>query len=140
MTKFDFVDDKECIPMVKFFNSIGLKTKWCCSGKRSLFRRNHGYNFYYIIFDDEVTDEKLNEALSNYACRTFYNGLPYVGPMSGWFCRRQWHNDAWKPLAYVANSAKEANKDLKKFLAIKELKEMEKNRDERSNTSRVEKV
>lgn len=120
MKNFDFIDDKECIPMVEFFNNIGLKTKWCCSGKRTFFRRKHGYNFYYIIFDDEVTDEKLNEALNGCAHKFLYNGLPHVDPMHGWFCRRQWHNNNWKPLAYIANSAKEANKDLKCFVKNKE--------------------
>ena len=139
-SKFDFIDDKDCIPLVEFFNEIGLKTKWCCSGKRTLFKRKHGYNFYYIIFDNEITDEKLNEALNNFSYKTFSMGQPYVGPMYGWFCRRQWHNNPWTPLAYVAHSAKEANKDLKRLLKIKELKEREKNKDERSNTSRVERV
>lgn len=136
-SKFDFIDDKDCIPLVEFFNEIGLKTKWCCSGKRTLFKRKHGYNFYYIIFDDEVTDEKLNEALNNFSYKTFSMGHPYVGPMSGWFCRRQWHNDTWHPLAYVACSVKEANKDLKRLLKMKELKEREKNKDERNITQGI---
>lgn len=123
MGSFDFIDDKDCIPLVEFFNEIGLKTKWCCSGKKSLFKRKHGYNFYYIIFDDEVTDEKLNEVLNNFVYKTYYNGEPYVGPMNGWFCKRQWHNQTWQPLAYVAASVKEANKDLEKWLKNRKLKE-----------------
>jgi hypothetical protein len=119
--EFDFIGDRECIPLVEFFNEIGLKTMWCCSGKRTLFKRKHGYNFYYIIFEDEVTDEKLNDVLNQFTYKTCFNGQPYIGPMSGWFCRRQWHNDTWRPLAYVAHSVKEANKDLKMLLKNKEL-------------------
>ena len=76
MNDFDYIDDKECIPLVEFFNSIGLKTKWCCSGKKKLFKKRHGYNFYYIMFDDEVPDEKLNTVLNEFSYMSLCNGKP----------------------------------------------------------------
>jgi hypothetical protein len=79
----------------------------------------------------------LNEALNQFAYKGMINGKPYVEAMHGWFCRRMWHNSDWFPLAYVASSAKEANKDLKRLLKMKELKEREKNKDERNNTQGI---
>ena len=119
---FDFIDDKECIPLVQFFNDNGLKTKWCCSGKDG-----HGYGFYYIIFDDSVTDEDLNKMLDKHSYKTRYNGLPFCGATSSWFCRRQWHNLSSKMLAYVALSAERANEDLKLWITNRELNEKENN-------------
>ena len=117
---FDFIDDKECIPLVQFFNDNGLKTKWCCSGTNG-----HGYGFYYIIFDDIVTDEDLNKMLDKHSHKTYYNGNIYCGPTRGWFCRRQWHNLSDRMLAYVAQSAERANEDLKQWLENKRLREIE---------------
>ena len=42
------IEDKECFPLVKYFNENGLKTWMCCSGD------NHGYGFYWIAFSREV--------------------------------------------------------------------------------------
>jgi hypothetical protein len=119
---FDFIDDKECIPLVQFFNDNGLKTRWCCSGKDG-----HGYGFYYIIFDDSVTDEELNKMLDKHSYKTRYNGQAFCGATRGWFCRRQWHNLPDRMLAYVALSAERANEDLELWITNRKLNEKENN-------------
>lgn len=50
-TPYDKIDPL-CIPIVKFFNSIGLTTKFCCQGHEI------GETFY-IMFDESITDEQI---------------------------------------------------------------------------------
>lgn len=47
--------DSECIVPITYLNSIGLKTKYCCSSHPG---DAFGYK-YYIMFDDSVTDEMM---------------------------------------------------------------------------------
>lgn len=107
------IEDKECIPLVEYFNNNGLKTWMCCSGKD-----NHGYDFYWIAFARSVTREDVEYFM---ACHTNhdskYNGI--CGPLHGWFCQRIW----WKPddnWMYIAATADRANEDLEYFILNKE--------------------
>lgn len=50
--------DEDCRIACDFFNSVGLKTKFCCSG--------HGLDEFYIIFDDSV-ESSLIELFQMYA-------------------------------------------------------------------------
>ncbi len=48
--------DEKCIPSVKLFNSVGLKTLFSCQGHKPS-------DDFCIIFDDSVTDEDVREFL-----------------------------------------------------------------------------
>lgn len=49
--------DVECVDWVLFFNSIGMKTKFCCHGDDELL------SFYEIVFHESVTDEQVYDFL-----------------------------------------------------------------------------
>ena len=46
--------DPKCIPLVKFFNAIGLKTIMCCEG-----HSNRSVHKFWIEFSKEITDEDI---------------------------------------------------------------------------------
>ena len=105
MGKFDFIDDKECIPLVEYFNKHGLPTMMCCSGEN-----NHGFGLFYIYFSRGVGQKEIEYFMANHTnpitkhCSTF-----------GWFCQRI----MWKPdtlWCYVARAAERAMKDLRYFI------------------------
>ena len=101
--RFDFIDDKECIPLVEFFNQNGLRTWMCCSGVNG-----HGYGFFYIYFDRSVTQQDIEYFMSSHLTNKRYCST------QGWFCKRIW----WKPdetWAYVVDSVDNANVDLEYF-------------------------
>ena len=50
--------DEDCRFACDFFNSVGLKTKYCCCG--------HGVDEFYIVFDDSV-ESPLIELFQMYA-------------------------------------------------------------------------
>lgn len=60
--------DTLCIPLVKFFNSIGLTTQFCCQGHET------GDNFY-IVFDESVSDKQIDEVILKYRTEKYY--APY---------------------------------------------------------------
>lgn len=68
--------DKECVDLVQYFNSIGLDTKYSCSG--------HGKDTFEIIFEDYITDEQMESFISKY--RNKYNHSLFLGKFSKW-CR-----------------------------------------------------
>ena len=45
-------NDDLCVPFISFFNSIGLKTQFCCQGHEL-------YESFFIIFDKSVTDDMI---------------------------------------------------------------------------------
>ena len=45
--------DSQCYEIVKYFNNIGLKTKYCCNG--------HYRQGLYVIFDDNITDKNIED-------------------------------------------------------------------------------
>lgn len=51
------IEDKKCEPLVLFFNSIGLKTRYCCGG-------HNQYQSFWIMFDDEVKDADIHKFMS----------------------------------------------------------------------------
>lgn len=53
LRKFEYPEDfdEDCRYACDFFNSLGLKTKFSCSG--------HGVDDFYIMFDDTVTDNMI---------------------------------------------------------------------------------
>ena len=50
---YNFIDE-ECTDMVRFFNDYGLKTQFSCQGHEDEID-----NTYFIIFDDCVSDEDI---------------------------------------------------------------------------------
>lgn len=111
----DKIDDKDCIPLVKYFNDNGLKTAMCCSGV------NHGYNLFWISFTKKTTKEDVWNFLKRHNNKEddFYKNM--CCPIQGWFVLRLWGTDGetWN---YVANSPEEAKHDLEYFLRNREEK------------------
>ena len=69
--------DPLCIPMIKYFNSIGLTTKYSCQG------HNDGINKdFYIMFDSKVTDKNIEDFLLKY--NNIYSHSPFVGKFYKW--------------------------------------------------------
>lgn len=69
--------DIPCVEMVKFFNSIGMKTQFCCQGDK--------LNKFHIIFDKSVSDESMTYFISEYSNK--YDNSPFLGRFSKW-CRK----------------------------------------------------
>jgi len=54
--------DKKCVEAVKFFNEVGLKTRFCCENQKGRFT---------IIFDnDNPNDEYMLNFIKNYSIPT----------------------------------------------------------------------
>ena len=66
--------DKDCVDLVKYFNNIGLDTKYSCSG--------HGEDTFEIVFEDYITDEQMEGFISKY--RNKYNHSLFLGKFSKW--------------------------------------------------------
>lgn len=95
---WSFIDDKECIPMVAFFNQEGLPTKMCCSG--------HGLvnqSLFWISFDNSVTEKDIENFMATHY--TPLNGRIAQRYLIGW--PREWF--------YCAATVEAANDDLKKL-------------------------
>ena len=69
--------DEKCIPMVKFFNDIGLHTKFSCQG-----HNNTKMNDYYIMFDESITDDDINVFLTK--CSNNMDHTPFIGKFIKW--------------------------------------------------------
>lgn len=69
--------DEKCIPMVKFFNSIGLTTKFSCQGHDNIKE-----NEFQIMFEDTVTDDDIYEFLLE--CSAGRDHTPLVGSFYKW--------------------------------------------------------
>lgn len=109
---WELIEDKECIPLVKYFNENGLKTWMCCSGKDG-----HGYGFYWIAFARNIDRNAIECFMAQHANKEEkYNGV--CGPLKGWFCQRIW----WKPddnWMYIVVNTDGANEDLHYFMLNK---------------------
>lgn len=68
--------DEGCVDLVTLFNHEGLKTKNSCQGDES--------NDFYIMFDDSVTDEMMENFISRFINK--YGHSPFLGQFSKW-CR-----------------------------------------------------
>ena len=69
--------DEKCIPMVEYFNSIGLVTQFSCQGHNDY--RNAKF---YIMFDRKVSDEMIFAFLEKHSNE--YNHTPFVGCFVKW--------------------------------------------------------
>ena len=56
--------DYNCIDLVNFYNSVGLKTKFCCEGHKN--SNVSGVCKFYIMFDVCVKDKHIKEFLFKY--------------------------------------------------------------------------
>lgn len=93
--------DKRVKSMVKFFNSIGLKTYMSCSGHFHLDGRQ---SLFWIEFDSSVTENQIIN---------FYN----LAQPRGWLVERilpgpKYNRKSW---CYVIGNSYAANKDLKRM-------------------------
>ena len=62
--------DDECVNLVEYFNSIGLDTKFCCSG--------HGKDTFEIMFEDYITDKQIEDFLLKNTIEFKSNDFIYV--------------------------------------------------------------
>lgn len=69
--------DELCIPLVKFFNSVGLITEFSCQG-----HDNRLHNSFQIIFHKSVTDEIITEFIKKYSGN--YEHSPFCGRFVKW--------------------------------------------------------
>lgn len=78
MSEIDYTQiDEKCIPIVKYFNSIGLITKFSCQG-----HNNHSHNSFSIMFDDSIGDEIIYQYIEKYS--NAYNHTPFCGKFTKW--------------------------------------------------------
>lgn len=120
MGKFDFIDDKECIPLVEYFNEQGLPTAMCCSGEKG-----HGFGLFYIYFKKEVGEQEVLSFMERHSItHTFPEKTCTYFSSMGWFCKRLFYpNDYF--WCYIASSIERANMDLKMFKWIDKERENE---------------
>jgi hypothetical protein len=90
------IDDK-CVPLIEYFNSVGLDTKFCCEGHKV------GQNFY-IMFEDYITDEQMMGFLEKYSNR--YDHSPFCGLFVKWY--RKMDGEIKSNWMYIAEEYKYA--------------------------------
>lgn len=87
MMKIDYTKiDPLCIPMVKFFNSVGLTTKHSCQG-----HDNHVNNKFYIIFADEISDKDISGFLKKLSIK--FNRVLIAGHFYKWIREKEYAED-----------------------------------------------
>lgn len=91
--------DIPCIPMVLYFNSVGLYTKFSC------YKMNKGD--FYIQFNESVDDNTILNFIE-----TFPNS---IGNFYKWSRYRKEENKIIHNWTYVASDLKIANEDLQYF-------------------------
>jgi hypothetical protein len=78
MKNIDYTQiDSLCIPFIQFFNEIGLTTKYSCQG-----HDNKLSNKFYIMFDDNVDDKKIERLIIN--CSNLHNHFSFRGQFVKW--------------------------------------------------------
>ncbi len=102
--------DEGVVPMVKYFNEIGLKTKMSCSGHPGTEMK-----MFWIEFDRSVTEKDILEFQENHC-------MQYFGFTSnGFFCKRFYLDKSTNKLVkfesyrYVAYSVDDAMEDLTRW-------------------------
>lgn len=73
---YNLIDEK-CIPLVKFFNSIGLETQFSCSG-----HEENDNGVFHIMFSEKVTDKDIENLIIKYSNK--YNHSPFLGKFMKW--------------------------------------------------------
>lgn len=73
---YDEIDEK-CIPMVRFFNDIGLKTKFSCQGHDDLAN-----NSFYVMFDESIGSSDIMDFLLRF--ENNYTHSPFAGRFFKW--------------------------------------------------------
>ena len=105
--------DIRCVKMVKFFNSIGLDTKYSCEGHKGTINE-----FYHITFEDYINDEDIQNFISKFknekGCTSF------KGRFMKWI--RIVSNEFKSNWIYLARNKVLANRDYKTFISLEEYK------------------
>ncbi|QDY27049.1 hypothetical protein [Clostridium botulinum] len=91
------IDDK-CVPLVKYFNEIGLDTKYCCQG-------HNDYENFNIMFEEYITDEQMINFISEYS--TKHKHSPFLGKFVKWY--RKMSGEIVCNWMYIVNTYEEAN-------------------------------
>lgn len=99
--------DRACVPLVKYFNEIGLDTKHCCEGHKI------GENFY-IMFEDYIEDEKVIQFLDKYSNK--YDHSPFCGKFLKWY--RKLNGEIVNNWTYIAENKSYANMDIGKMRTL----------------------
>ena len=102
--------DKDCVPIVKFFNDVGLKTSMCCQGHNLT-----NMSLFWVEFDKSITESDILKFMAMFK-RPFPIGKYFVS--NGTFAERiiLYKNGAvGKRWRYVAASSIAANDDLRRW-------------------------
>lgn len=67
--------DEKCVPLVNYFNSVGLDTKFCCEGHKA-------NEPFFIMFEDYITTEKIVNFINEYSNK--YDHSPFMGKFVMW--------------------------------------------------------
>lgn len=67
--------DDNCVPLVQYFNNIGLDTKYSCEGHKL------GENFE-VMFEDYIKDEQIVNFIKQYSNKC--NHTPFCGQFVKW--------------------------------------------------------
>lgn len=99
-----FLCDSKCIPLVKFFNDIGLMTEFSCEsqGDAHIFR---------IIFTEQVTDNIIENFIIKYGSNKHQSMT--LGQFSNW--ARVDNGKFTKTWMYEAETIEDADTDLELF-------------------------
>lgn len=107
----EIIDDKDCIPLVAYFNLIGLKTDMCCQG------HNEGtQSLFWISFANEVTEQDIRDFMHKHPQKP---DMPNSFSSGGHFCLRLMPRHSSNHYVYEAGCVNSANSDLYYFLTGK---------------------
>lgn len=96
--------DELCIPLVEFFNSVKLHTKFCCEGHKD------SENFH-IMFEDCVGDDAIIEFIESYSNK--YDHTPFLGRFYKWY--RKMSGKIVSNWMYVAEDRNRAKVDYERM-------------------------
>ena len=111
------IDDTDCIPLVAYFNSIGLKTTMCCQG-----HNNTNQCLFWIAFDSSVTEDDIRSFMHKHPQRL---DKPNSFASCGHFCLRLMPYHGSNHYIYEAGCTESANGDLYYFLTGKWFRRVE---------------
>ena len=92
--------DNKCVPLVKYFNDIGLDTKFSCEGY-------YISSPFQIIFEDYIADEKIFSFIEQFSNKCDHT--PFVGKFVKWV--RTLNGEIICNWVYIANTQKHAEID-----------------------------
>lgn len=97
--------DKLCVPLVKFFNEIGLHTKFCCEGHKP-------NESFMIMFEDYMDDATMVKFIESYSNK--HDHTPFLGRFDKWY--RKMNGDIVSSWMYVTDDKIKAEVDYQRMV------------------------